>query len=259
VKAYTYQNGTVRAPLAALEADEGPYRLRRTQDAAAWPPKDRAYGGELDGLWERMALPLLVTARLVLPVLLLSTLLGAAYLYTDALLLLSAAPAMVQKALPAISDLIVPMTWYSIHLTNRRLGAPYAFGQLMAGMALIVLIALINPWNIDTWINATPALSARALAAFCVAFLLANFAAITFFEGARGPRWWSAPLAASFVASLVFCVVYYPAAFAGGQQVAWADSALVHFALFFGESILLLGPYYLLRPAMRPIAGLNGY
>ena len=46
---------------------------------------------------------------------------------------------------------------------------------------------------------------------------------------------------------------------AAPYAAAWADSALVHFALFFGESILLLGPYYLLRPAMRPIAGLNGY
>ena len=64
---------------------------------------------------------------------------------------------------------------------------------------------------------------------------------------------------AGFAASLVFSVIYYPAAFAGGAQIAWADSALVHFALFFGESILLLVPYWLLRPAMRPIDGLNGY
>jgi hypothetical protein len=29
--------------------------------------------------------------------------------------------------------------------------------------------------------------------------------------------------------------------------------------VFFGESILLLVPYYLLRPAMRPLSGMNGY
>lgn len=245
-------------PVAALEADEGPYRLRRSEDAA-WPPKERAYGGEVDDLWERIAGPALVFARLLLPVLLLTTLLGAGYLYTDDLLLLPHAPAMVQKALLATSDLILPMAWYAIHLTNRRLGATYAFGQLVAGMVLIGLLALINPYDVNNWINATPVLSLRALAAFCLAFFLANFAAITFFDGARGPRWWTAPLAASFAASLVFSVIYYPAAFAGGVQVAWADAALVHFALFFGESILLLVPYCLLRPAMRPIDGLNGY
>ena len=253
-----YRNGTVCGPVAALEADEGPYRLRRSGDAV-WPPRERAYGGELDGLWERLSGPLLITARLLLPVLLLATLLGAAYLYTDAFLVSSAAPAAMQKSLLAISDLIVPMAWYAIHLTNRRLGAHYALGQLAAAMVLIGFVALINPWNIDNWINPVPALSARALLAFCVAFLLANFVAITVFDGARGPRWWTAPLVASFAASLVFSAIYYPLAFAGGGQVAWLDSGLVHFVLFCGESTLLLVPYCLLRPAMRPIAGLNGY
>jgi hypothetical protein len=258
VKAITYHNGTLRAPVAALEADEGPYRLRRTGDAV-WPPRARAYGGEFDGLRERLSGPLLIAARLALPVLLLSTLLGAAYLYTDAFLLLPAAPAVVQQALLTIGDLIVPMAWYSIHLTNRRLGASYAFGQLGAAMVLIALAALSNPWDIDNWVNATPALTPRAVLAFCAAFPLANFVAITVFDCARGPRWWSAPLAASFAASLAFSAVYYPAAFAGSGQVAWADAALVHFALFLGVSVLLLAPYYLLRPAMRPISGLNGY
>ena len=75
----------------------------------------------------------------------------------------------------------------------------------------------------------------------------------------RGPRWWTAPLAASFAAALVFSAVYYPAAFAGGEEISWTDSALVHFAVFFAESMVLLVPYYLLRPAMRPIGGMNGY
>jgi hypothetical protein len=44
VKAYDYRNGAHRLP--ALEADEGPYRLRRSCDAV-WPPKERAYGGEV--------------------------------------------------------------------------------------------------------------------------------------------------------------------------------------------------------------------
>ena len=70
-------------------------------------------------------------------------------------------------------------------------------------------------------------------------------------------RWWVPPLWASFAASLVFSAVYYPAAFAG--EIAWAQWALVHFALFFGESVLLLAPYALLRPAMRPLHGMNGY
>lgn len=258
MKAYDIRNGAHRAPVAALEADVGPYRLRHAQDAQ-WPPKDRAYGGTIENLWQRIAFPLLVTGRLVLPVVLLATLLAAAYLYTDALLVLPNAPAMAQHAMLAISDLILPAAWFAIHLTNRRYGAHYAFGQLVAGLVLIAVLALINPYDIDNWIDATPALSARALAAFCAAFLIANFVAITFFDAARGPRWWTAPLASSIAASFVFSALYYPAAFAGGQQIAWTNSALVHFALFFVESVALLVPYWLLRPAMRPMPGLNGY
>jgi hypothetical protein len=77
-------------------------------------------------------------------------------------------------------------------------------------------------------------------------------------QAIRGPRWWTAPLAGSFAASLVFSAIYYPAAYAGVYE-RWTDSAAVHFVVFFGMSVLLLAPYWLLRPAMRPMPGLNGY
>jgi uncharacterized PurR-regulated membrane protein YhhQ (DUF165 family) len=244
--------------MAALEADEGPYRLRRGGDAV-WPPKDRAYGGEAEDLRKRMARPIRIVTRLTLPVLLLIVLLGSAYLYTDAFLNPSVMPAIAQRALLAISDLVLPMAWFSIHLTNRRYGAPYAFGQLVAGLGVIAIVALINPGDIDNWINNTPALTWRAALSFGASFLFANFIAIIAFDAVRGPRWWMPPLVASFAASLVFSAVYYPAAFFGIEDVSWTDSALVHFAVFFGESILLLLPYGLLRPAMRPMYGMNGY
>ena len=236
--------------MAALEADEGPYRLRAD---ASWPPRERAYGGEAETMAARHARPIRIVTRLLLPVTLLVTLLGAAYLYTDDFLVLP----VLRHALLATSDLILPIAWYCLHLTNRRYGAPYAFGQLVAALAIAGFIALVNPGDVDNWIKLTPALSWRTILAFGFSFLLANFIAITFFDAARGPRWWVPPLWASFAASLVFSAVYYPAAFAG--EIAWTESALVHFLLFFGESALLLGPYCLLRPAMRPLHGMNGY
>jgi hypothetical protein len=257
VKAYDYRNGAHRAPVVAVEANEGPYRLRRDRDAL-WPPRDRAYGGKVESWGGKIKRPALMVARLILPVLLLVTLLGAAYLYTDAFLALPGAPQPVANAMLVVSDLILPGAWYSVHLTNRRYGTGYAFAQLLIGLAILTLAALLNPGDVDSWINNTPALSLRAMLAFGGSFLFANFIAIIFFDAARGPRWWTAPLAASFAASLVFSAVYYPAAFAGGEQV-WTDSALVHFALFFGESVLLLMPYCMLRPAMRPLNGMNGY
>jgi uncharacterized PurR-regulated membrane protein YhhQ (DUF165 family) len=255
LRVYEYRNGTVRSPMATLEADEG-YRPRPAGDAA-WPPPERAYGGPVESLWSHLAGPLTAAGRLAVPVLLLATLLGAAYLYSDAVLPLAGAPRMVRGAMLAVSDLVLPAAWYAIHLANRRYGAPYAFAQLIAGLMLAGLLALLLPGGLGHWLHSIPAVSPRAMLAFGAAFFLANFVAIAFFDGARGPRWWTAPLAASFAASLVFSAVYYPAAFAG--EVAWADSALVHFGAFFAESVLLLLPYWLLRPAMPPMAGLNGY
>ncbi len=251
MKAYDYRDGA-RLQLAVLEAEQGPYRLRAD---ATWPPRERAYGGALDNLAARHARPIRIVIRLLLPVTLLVTLLGAAYLYSDDFLILPGA--MLQHALLATSDLILPVAWYCLHLTNRRYGAPYALGQLVAALVIAGFIALANPGDVNNWINLTPALSWRAILAFGFSFLLANFIAITLFDAARGPRWWVPPLWASFAASLVFSAVYYPAAFAG--EIAWMQSALVHFLLFFGESVLLLVPYGLLRPAMRPLHGMNGY
>ena len=258
LKAYDFRNGAHRAPVAALEADVGPYRLRREQDAL-WPPKNRAYGGEVKTLWQTLAYPLLMAARIALPTLLLVILLGAAYLYTDAFLLWHTAPRTIQNAMLAVSDLIVPMAWFSIHLTNRRYGAAHASAQLIAGLVIVTLIALVNPGDIDHWTNNNPAVSWRAMLAFQASFLLANSAGIVFFDAERDARWWPAPLAASLAASLVFSAVYYPAAFAGDAVISWVDSAVVHFVVFLAESGMLLAPYYLLRPAMRPIEGMNGY
>jgi len=254
VKAYDYRNGAHRLPVLGAA-----YTLHRSSADAVWPPKARAYGGEVENLRQRLKTPLRMTARLVMPVLILVTLLGAAYLYTDDFLLLPRAPRLIQNGWLAMSDLVLPVAFYAVHLTNRRYGAPYAFAQLTAGLTILGLVALINPGDVDNWINNTPALSWRAMLAFGAAFLFANFIAIVFFDAARGPRWWTAPLAASFAAALAFSAVYYPAAFAGTEDVIWTDCALVHFAVFFGESLLLLLPYYLLRPAMRPMPGLNGY
>jgi hypothetical protein len=258
MQALAYQNGTVRAAQAVLEAEGGPYCPHHAGDSLS-PPKERTCSETIAAFRQRLAGPARVSAPIVVPSLLLATLLGAAYLYADAVLLLAHAPGAVIRAEPTIGDLIVPMAWFSIHLTNRRLGTRHAFLQLAAGVLLAAFLALASSWSAASWSGSTPALSLRALLAFAPAFLLASMVAIAAFDAMRGPSWWKAPLSASFMAALVFSVFYYPVAFAGGAQVAWVNSALVHLVLFAGESVLLLAPYWLLRPAMRPMGGLNGY
>ena len=242
----------------ALSADAGIYRLYRGQDAV-WPPVERAYGGSAEVEKQRKTAALwLAVARLIVPVALLLVLLGATYLYADDLLVLDGWPVPIRGAGLAVSDLVLPGAWYCIHLVNRRYGPAYAFAQLLAALVISLLVILINPGSIDQWVITMPAITSRAVLSFGAALLTANFIGIAFFDAARGPRWWTAPLAASLAASAVFSAIYYPAAFAGVDE-RWTDSALVHFVLFFGMSVLLLAPYWLLRPAMRPIDGRNGY
>ena len=242
----------------SIAAEEARYAARHADDPV-WPPVTRAYGGPTEMTkWEKAAVLGLAEVRLVIPVSLLLVLLGAAYLYADALFSLAGLPAPIWDAGLGISDLILPGCWYTIHLTNRRYGPGYAFAHLLAALVISLLVILINPNHIDQWVVTMPAITGRTAFSFGAAFLAANFVAITFFDAACGPRWWSAPLVASFAASFVFSAIYYPAAFAGVYE-RWTDSAIAHFAVFFGMSVLLLAPYWLLRATMRPLNGRNGY
>jgi uncharacterized PurR-regulated membrane protein YhhQ (DUF165 family) len=247
LQAYKIGNGAAR-PLGT-----GPYRLNQGKDAV-WPPAERAYGGEVDGLWRRALAIGVLVAKLLVPVLLLLTLLLAVYLYADAMIAAGGLSGLARGVTVTIADLILPGCWTIIHLTNRRYGPAYAFAQLTAGFLLAVLVALINPGDIDGWLPDMPSLTWRAVLAFFFAFGIANFVAIVAFDAARGPRWWSAPLVASAVAAFVFSGLYYPLAFGAAPR-----SALVHLLLYLAEGVVLLVPYYLLRPAMRPLYGMNGF
>jgi uncharacterized PurR-regulated membrane protein YhhQ (DUF165 family) len=227
------------------------YRLNPGQDAT-WPPSERAYGGTADARWKAALRLGAAAVRLLVPVLLLLTLLLAVYLYADAVVV-PRLPGLATASF-TIADLVLPGCWTIIHLTNRRYGPTQSFIQLAAALGLAGLVALINPGDIDHWLPILPALSLRAVLAFFAAFAIANFVAIIAFDAARGKFWWSAPLAGSAIATFIFTGLYFPLAFGG----IGAD-ALAHFFLWLWEGAVLLLPFYLLRPAMRPLNGMNGF
>jgi len=247
LRAYKIEQGAMPARIAVGRA----YRINPGQDAV-WPPVERAYGGEVESPWEQAAAIAAIVMGLLVPVLLLLTLLLAAYLYADALLA-PRLPRFADGISFTIGDLVLPGCWTIIHLTNRRYGPLQAVVQLVTGLVLAGLIALLNPGDIDHWLPDLPTLTWRAVLGFFAAFAIANFAAIVAFDAARGPRWWSAPLMASAVAALVFTGLYYPLAF-GHVGI----NALGHLLLWLAEGVTLLLPYCLLRPAMRPLNGMNG-
>jgi hypothetical protein len=238
-------------PVPARERVSRAYGLGHGDDAV-WPPKGRAYGGPEDTPYTRALAHARVAGRLAVPVVLLFTLMLALYLYADAAVPAGWLPAFAEGQLLIISDLVLPGCWMVIHLTNRRFGPAYAFGQLAAALALCLLTAAINPFA--GMMPDLASLTWRAIGAFFLVFAIANFAGIVFFDAARGPRWWTAPLVGSLAASFVFSGLYYPLAF--GRL---GFEGLMHFALFAGVSLALMLPYYLLRPAMKPVSGMNGY
>ena len=256
LRALSFRN-SANLPVAAAEPDFGPYRLR-TGDDAVWPPVERAYGGKVETLWRRWSWALVGLARLALPTALTVILMGAAFLYGDAVLPADSMPLLVRRALVTMGDLILPMSWISIHLTNRRYGPFHAMAQLGLALFVCYFVMLVNPYNIDAWLTVLPAPGIRAALSFGLAFAIANFIGVLVFDGARGPSWWKAPLIASLAVTLTYSAVFYPLAFAGAYD-GWTESAWVHDVVFFAVSALLLVPYALLRPAMRPLEGLNGY
>ena len=233
--------------------------VARYSDDPIWPPRVRAYGGPTEPThFETAAKFARAAVRLMIPVSLLLVLLGSAFLHADDFLPLQWAPGSFRSAGLAIGDLILPGCWYCVLLTNRRYGPGYALAHLLAATVVALAVIAFNPGGIDQWAITMPAITGRAVLSFGAAFVSANFVGITVFDAARGPRWWMAPLVGSIAASYVFSAIYFPAAFAGVYE-RWPDSATAHLVVFTGMSVVLLVPYWLLRPAMRPIDGLNGY
>ncbi len=118
-----------------------------------------------------------IASRLAAPLqLLLLVLLSAVYLYADAAIPAAWLPLFAEGYGLGVSDLVLPGCWTLIHLTNRRFGPAYAFGQLVAGPAFAALVALINPGDIRNWLPDMAALSWRGVLSFFLVFGIANFA-----------------------------------------------------------------------------------
>jgi uncharacterized PurR-regulated membrane protein YhhQ (DUF165 family) len=235
--------------------DVGLYRLRSASDAALHG--QYAYGRR-ETLWQRLVGAMLVVGRLVLPVLLLLSALAAMYLYKDT----KAPPVPGLDALNGgwltVSHLILPTSFFAVALTNRRYGPAYAFAQVAIACAITTAVTLFAGDSITSIVQAPTAPLSRIVAAFGIAFLSANFVAILVFDGARGPRWWAAPLLSSLAAAVTYSVVFTPVAYAGT-----ADFSLVQAGAYCGvlvaAGVVLLIPYWLLRGLVPPLSGFGGY
>ncbi|HEX4302289.1 MAG TPA: hypothetical protein VHZ78_05820 [Rhizomicrobium sp.] len=235
----------------AVGINDGPYRLREASDVA-WP--SQGYG-QRSGFGRRVGDAFRAVARITLPVLALCVALAAMYLYMD-----SALPYFADGKTRwlTISHLLLPLAFLTIHLTNRRYGPGYAFAQIVLAFAALGAAIVFGGDLIRQFLPEAVMPSLRECAAFAGAFFVAGFLSIIAFDGARGPRWWTAPLIGSLVAALIFVPIFYPAAFLG-SHAPWFVHMGIHTGLLVAGSILSLIPYWLLRRVVQPLPGYGGY
>lgn len=200
----------------------------------------------------RVAGALLAPLQLVLPIALLMTISAAAFLYGD-----------VSAAMPGaaswltLGDLLVPLTFLAIHITNRRYGAGHALAQVIGAWAF----GLAAVWAARNDLGALvshPLPAMREMLGFGGALFLAQIVSVAVFDGMRGPKWWAAPLYASLWASMILCLAGFAAAY-GGTATDWTSPMFVYLAVTMAESIAMLIPYWAIRAIVPPLSGFGGY
>jgi uncharacterized PurR-regulated membrane protein YhhQ (DUF165 family) len=157
-----------------------------------------------------------------------------------------------------VSHLLLPVAFLTIHLTNRRYGPAYAFAQVVLALAALGALALFGSDVVYRLLPPTVSPNMREVAAFAGLFLIAAFLSIVAFDGARGPRWWTAPFVGSVVAAAVYVPGYYLAAYVG-TTTPWLSHMAVHAGLLFAGAVLGLLPFWLLRGVIQPLPGFGGY
>ncbi len=218
-----------------------------------WPDWGDDTRREIVSYW--IAEGLYAGRRLLLPVILLLVSFAAIYLYLDtpAALVVGAADAQWLS----VGHLLLPLSFLCVHMTNRRYGPAFAFAQVVLAFALaIAFVMFAVPALADVApLRIVPEM--RVAVAFGAAFFIASFLSIVVFDGARGPRWWVAPLIGMLSSVVLFCLIFYPAAYAG--VAPWSHRMLQHMELLAGAAVLMLLPYWTLRGIVRPLPGYGGY
>lgn len=131
-----------------------------------------------------------------------------------------------------------PAAFLVTDLTNRTLGPKAARRVIYAGFALAVVLSV--------WL-ATP----RIAIASGSAFLIAQLLDVAIFNRLRQAKWWKAPLVSSTLSAIVDTALFFSVAFAG-TGLPWATWALGDFAVKVAMAGVMLLPFRLLMPALRP-------
>lgn len=236
--------------LSVAVAGGADYRIRRAA-AAGWTGS--IVFGQEDEFWFQFGRGMRVAMRLIVPVLLLLASFVAISLYLDTPARAIAGQADGQWL--TIGHLLIPVSFLCVVLTNRRYGPAYAFAQVALALVVAIAFVLVVAPGLKPYFRTMPDM--RFAVGFGAAFFLASFVSIVVFEGARGPRWWKAPLLAMLAAAVIFGLVFYPMAYSGLPD--WTHRMMVHLEFLGILAVLSLVPYWILRAFVPPLPGFNGY
>ncbi len=231
---------------------EGVVQAPRIERASDLVVNARSYHPKKDSFSSKLRRVFSAILRLFVPVLLLVTLGGASFVY-------AATPAPLTYAQPwlNIGLLVLPLTFLAVHLTGRRYGAEYAFAQVVLAYAAIGGASFYMRDGILQVLNKNH-ISLRVIAGFLSGLFLAHVLAIFLFDRLRGPRWWQAPLIASLFGGLVLSLVAFPSAYAG-TGIDWTGRMLDYMGVTSAAALLLILPYWVMRPLVPPRPGFGGY
>lgn len=152
---------------------------------------------------------------------------------------------------------ILPWSFFAIILTNRAYGAGYAAAQVLITWTLIIGGYLFLAPGLEAVAAASLIPPMRVTTAFLAGIIIGQLVCIYIFDQVRGRPWWRAPLYSALYGSLFFCVIYYSASKLGVEAV-WFNKLAVDLAVKVGMAMVMLLPYAILRPLIRPLPGFGG-
>ncbi|HUB85902.1 MAG TPA: VUT family protein [Rhizomicrobium sp.] len=227
-------------------SDDGP-RIGRMSDFV-----DRSYGSHEPSFLGRIGMAVGAFLRLVIPVVLLATLGGASYVYAGV-----PAPVFVEHPWLNVGLLVLPVTFLAVHLTSRRYGAGYAVAQVVLTFVAVTALAYFGRDQIVAALG-DQRVPLRMIAGFAAGLFIAQMIAIFLFDRLRGPRWWQAPLMASLIGGIALSLIAFPVSFAG-TPIDWSARMLDYMAVTSLAAVVLIIPYWVLRPLVPPRSGFGGY
>jgi hypothetical protein len=140
-----------------------------------------------------------------------------------------------------------PLSFLVSELTNRAHGPKLArrVVALSFPIGIVLSVVLSLHAGLPVWISVRIALASG------FAFLCGQLFDITVFNWLRRKSWWRAPLASSSLASALDTMIFFAGAFAF-TGLPWETWALGDFGIKLGMALVLLAPFRILMPIIRP-------